>query len=70
MKTSIIYNTYEVTFSENKKYNSTTRTVSVKATGEEHAERLVHEQFGSMKNLFTPSKKVDVTKVKLVDNPN
>ncbi len=48
------FNTYEVTFQENKKYKPATRTITVHATNSYHAEILTHQEFGSFKTLVRP----------------
>lgn len=48
------YNTYEVTFSENKKYRPATRTVVIHGLNEYHARMLCVQEFGSFKTLVRP----------------
>lgn len=62
---------FNVTFTENKKYNPMTRTIMVEANDEFHATNLIHSEFGSfhwdkklMRNI--PSKKIGINKVEEV----
>jgi predicted RNA-binding protein (virulence factor B family) len=70
--------TFNVTFTDDSdKYSPTTRTVSVNANDETHAELLVHSRFGTFtkaegleglkKDIFVPSEKhIHINKVKEV----
>lgn len=62
------YNKYEVTFTENKKYNPVTRTVLVHAFNEYQAEIMVHMEFGSVNfddknSKVIPSNKIKIEKI-------
>jgi ribosomal protein L20A (L18A) len=58
---------FNVTFTENKRYNPMTRTIMVEANDELHATNLIHSQFGSFKwdkklMMSVPSKKINIVK--------
>lgn len=59
------YNTYEVTFSENKKYRPATRTVVIHGLNEYHARMLCVQEFGSFKALVRPPEPSN--KIKIID---
>jgi hypothetical protein len=60
---------FEVTFTEKKKYNPTTRTITVEAKDDLHATNIINDQFGSFKYdkklmISVPSnKKIVIDKV-------
>lgn len=55
---------FEITFTENKKYNSATRTIIVETDTKENAERLIHMEHGSFNKNGEPSKKITITSSK------
>lgn len=63
---------FNVTFTENKKYHPTTRTVMVEANDENHARELVYSEFGSfrfdrdLRVTVTSNTKIIVNKIKEV----
>lgn len=59
------YNKYQVTFTENKKYNAVTRTVTVHAFNEYQAEMMVHKEFGSFKFDKKDGKMIPSNKIKI-----
>jgi hypothetical protein len=78
-KEILVLKNFRVTFSDKTKYNSTTRTVNVKATNKQNAEYIVHQQFGSIKQacIFgkpkmrfptVPSDEISILSCDLVDD--
>jgi len=61
---------FNVTFTENKKYNANTRTLEVQTDSAENASRLILEQFDSfkfVKGVSVPTgKHINIDKVKEV----
>ena len=59
---------YNVKFTEKKKYFPSTRTVEVLAEDSAHAERLVHNRFGSLKMdsklpVYMPTDKIKINEI-------
>jgi hypothetical protein len=59
---------FNVTFTENKRYNPATRTIMVEANNELHATNLIHSQFGSFRYdkklmMSIPTDKIGINKV-------
>jgi hypothetical protein len=57
---------FNITFTENKKYNPATRTIMVEQDNEELAKRLVHTVHGGFDKNGNPNNKIVITKVKEV----
>ena len=57
------YKRYEIIFTENKKYNPSTRTILIHALNPYHAEMLTHQEFGTFKTRIPqpiPSSKIKI----------
>jgi len=63
------YKKYEIKFTENKKYNAMTRTVTILALNDYHATMLIHKTFGSFKKthpVLEPSNKIKIVSCELI----